>query len=144
MIATRIHPTILGMSPCEHDLPVLPELAGRARQAAATNRLLAARMRFSRDTDRLERRLQQLVERRKALRTGLREAPDPGGTPEREPLQFTCVDATRWSAEEMQEVVRLTSLQSLDSSSEVMRAVLFSRAENDHLLLLMLDPPGID
>lgn len=128
----------------EHDPPVLPEARGRARETAATNRLFAARMRFSLDTDRLERRLQQLVERHGALRTGFREGSAASPAREREALQFTCVDATRWSAAEMQEVVRLTSRQSLESSSQVMRAVLFSRSEEDHLLLLMLAPAGVD
>src|SRR5690606_15006260 len=41
---------------------------------------------------------------------------------------------------ELDEIVRLTSLQPMDLSASIFRTVLFTRAENEHVLLLVAHP----
>ena len=86
-----------------------------------------------------ETSLQKLVERHPALRTTFH---DEGGAPVQrihsvQEIRLTCVDARLWSDDQLGQIVRLTSRQALDLTDSVFRATLFSRAEDDHVLLLM-------
>jgi non-ribosomal peptide synthetase component F len=135
----RAHP----LSPAQHALWLAQQ---EDPTTSAYNLLFAARVRSAVDADRLECCLQKLVERHPALRTTFH---DEGGRPVQrihsvQEIRLTCVDARLWSDDQLAQIVRLTSRQAADLTDSVFRATLFSRAEEDHVLLLMAHEIAVD
>lgn len=107
---------------------------------SAENLVLTVRLRSSVDTEQLEHILQRFLDRytaprsvRQLARSFTADRVDPARG-----VRLTCVDATCWNDSQMNEVTRLTSLQSIDPAEAAIRAVLFTRADDDHLLLLTI------
>jgi hypothetical protein len=105
---------------------------------SAENLVLTVRLRSSVDTEQLEHILQRFLDRYTAPRSvrQLARSLTTDHVDWARGVRLTCVDATYWNDSQMNEVARLTSLQSIDPAEAAVRAVLFTRADDDHLLLL--------
>lgn len=113
--------------------------AHAAELSGAHHRVYAARIRTRIEGERLELALERLVARHPELRTTYHVA---AGAPvrrvrDRSEFQLEFVDARRWGRAELEEIVRLTARQPMDLAASVVRAVLFTRSDSEHVLLIV-------
>src|SRR5690606_29262177 len=103
------------------------------------HRVFVARIRGRVEGERLELALERLIQRHPALRTVYRatHVAPVRRVRSNTDFQLNFVDALRWGAAELEEIVALTSLQPMDLSASVFRAVLFNRGDREHTLLLV-------
>lgn len=113
--------------------------AHAAELTGTHHRIHTAHIRARVEGERLELALERLIERHPELRASYRATAEGPvrRVRERTRFQLEFVDARRWGPEELDEIVRLTSRQPMDLSASVFRAVLFSRAEAEHVLLVV-------
>lgn len=113
--------------------------AHAAELSGAHHRVYVARVRTRLEGERLELALERLVARHAELRTTYHSAAvDPvRRVRARSEFQLEFVDAQRWGRAELEEIVRLTARQPMDLSASVFRAVLFTRSENEHVVLIV-------
>jgi non-ribosomal peptide synthetase component F len=110
------------------------------------HRLFIARLRSRVEGERLELALERVVMRHRQLHATFHVENGEPVRRVRAPLSFQLefVDARRWGPRELREIVRLTSCQPMDLSAAVLRGVLFTRADDDHVLMLMAHRIAVD
>lgn len=107
--------------------------------SGGNHRVRTARIRARIEGERLELALERLVARHAELRTTYHAAPEGPRrrVRRRTEVRLECVDARRWGPEELDQIVRLTARQPIDLAASVFRAVLFTRGDEEHVMLLV-------